>query len=32
MILVKKISRNDIERVIKQLLTEGEFESMFSPC
>lgn len=32
MILVKKISRDAIERVIKQLILDGEFDSVFSPC
>jgi hypothetical protein len=32
MILVKRIRREDIERVIKQLIIDGEFERVFSRC
>ncbi|MGE7943150.1 hypothetical protein ACQKNB_13785 [Lysinibacillus xylanilyticus] len=32
MILVRKITRNDIEVVIKDLLADGTFESVFKLC
>lgn len=32
MILVKEMSRVAIQRVIKQLILDGKFESVFSPC
>jgi len=32
MILVKRIRREDIKRVVKQLIIDGEFERVFNLC